>query len=77
MPVAWLHLERLQLFKRHDVLGIDFEQGRGPRRAMSSASSSTETLALIRSTLDWLSTSLSKGMARDGERAIFGADFAT
>ena len=56
-PVAGFDLELLQLFKRHGVLGIDLEQGRGPRRAMSSASSSTETLALIRSTLDWLSTS--------------------
>lgn len=44
--------------------------------AMSSASSSMEMPALMRRTLDWLSTSLSKGMSRDGHRVTFWADFA-
>ncbi|MGZ9051302.1 MAG: hypothetical protein ACXW3N_03680 [Rhodoplanes sp.] len=44
---------------------------RSVRRAMSSASSSIETPALIRRTLDWLSTSLLNGMSRDEDRTIF------
>jgi poly(3-hydroxyalkanoate) synthetase len=43
------------------------------RRAMSSARSSIETPALIRRTFDWLSTSLLKGISRDGDRTIFWA----
>ncbi len=43
---------------------------------MSSASSSTETPALIRRTLDWLSTSLLKGMSREALRVIFLAAVA-
>ncbi len=46
-----------------------------PRRAMSSASSSTDTSASMRRTLDWLSTSLSKGISRDGDRVIFWTAF--
>jgi hypothetical protein len=42
-----------------------------PRRAMSSASSSTEMPAVTRQTFDWLSPSLLKGMSREGERVIF------
>jgi hypothetical protein len=42
-----------------------------PRRAMDSASSSIETPALTRRTLDWLSTSLLKGMSRADDRVIF------
>src|SRR3546814_21184356 len=38
---------------------------------MSSASSSIEMPALIRRTLDWLRTSLLKGMSRDEDRVIF------
>ena len=34
-----------------------------------------ETPALMRRTLDWLSTSLSKGMSRDGDRVTFWAVF--
>src|SRR3954447_21748156 len=41
-----------------------------PRRAMSSASSSTLTPALIRRTLAWLSTSLFRGMSRDALNTI-------
>ena len=41
------------------------------RRAMSSASSSIETPALIRRTLDWLSRSLLNGMSREELRTIF------
>ncbi|MGZ9087952.1 MAG: hypothetical protein ACXW3Q_04320 [Rhodoplanes sp.] len=44
---------------------------RSVRRAMSSASSSIELPALIRRTLDWLSTSLLNGMSRDEDRTIF------
>ena len=46
------------------------------RRAMSSASSSIETPALMRRTLAWLSTSLLKGMSREALRVIFGGDLA-
>ena len=38
---------------------------------MSSASSSIETPALTRRTLDWLSTSLLKGISREALRVIF------
>ena len=38
---------------------------------MSSASSSIETPALMRRTLDWLSTSRLKGMSRDWLSVIF------
>ena len=38
--------------------------------AMSSASSSIETPAFTRRTLDWLSTSLLKGMSREDDRVI-------
>jgi len=40
------------------------------RRAMSSANSSIETPAFTRRTLDWLSTSLLKGMSREDDRVI-------
>ena len=43
---------------------------RSERRAMSSASSSMETPALTRRTLDWLSTSLLKGMSREALSVI-------
>src|SRR5579883_2128438 len=42
---------------------------------MSSASSSIETPALMRRTLDWLSTSRLKGMSREALSAILGTDF--
>ncbi len=45
------------------------------RRAMSSASSSIETPALMRRTLAWLSTRRLKGMSRELESAILGTDF--
>ena len=38
---------------------------------MSSASSSIETPAFTRRTFAWLSTSLLKGMSREGDRVIF------
>ena len=38
---------------------------------MDSAISSIETPALTRRTLDWLSTSLLKGMSRADDRVIF------
>jgi hypothetical protein len=38
---------------------------------MSSASSSIETPAFTRRTLDWLSTSLLKGMSREALSVIF------
>ena len=41
------------------------------RRAMSSASSSIETPALMRRTFDWLSTSLLKGMSREATEGDF------
>ena len=44
---------------------------RRERRAMSSASSSMEMPALTRRTLDWLSTSLLKGMSREALSVIF------
>jgi hypothetical protein len=37
---------------------------------MSQASSSIETPAFTRRTLDWLSTSLLKGMSREDDRVI-------
>ena len=43
---------------------------------MSSASSSIATPALMRRTLDWLRTSLLKGMSRDSLKAILGCDLA-
>ncbi|EIE51638.1 hypothetical protein AL036_04015 [Salipiger aestuarii] len=46
-------------------------EDRRVRRAMCSASSSIETPTLMRRTLDWLSTSLSKGMSREALRVIF------
>ena len=45
------------------------------RRAISSASSSIETPALMRRTLAWLSTSRLNGMSRERESAIFAMDF--
>src|SRR3954447_14841353 len=47
-----------------------------PRRAMSSASSSTLTPALIRRTLAWLSTSLFRGMSRDALNTILVMRFS-
>lgn len=47
-----------------------------PVEAMSSACSSTEMPTLMRRTLDWLSTSLSKGISREGDRVTYRADFA-
>src|SRR5258708_32529245 len=46
------------------------------RRAMSSASSSIDTPALMRRTFAWLNTSLLKGMSRDWLSVIFWVDFA-
>src|SRR3954469_1802381 len=47
-----------------------------PRRAMSSASSSTLTPALMRRTLAWLSTSLFRGMSRDALNTILVMRFS-
>src|SRR3954451_20099143 len=47
-----------------------------PRRAMSSASSSTLTPALIRRTLAWLSTSLFRGISRDAVNTILVMRFS-
>jgi len=44
---------------------------RSVRRAMSSASSSIETPAFTRRTVDWDRTSLLKGMSRDDDSVIF------
>src|SRR5215469_9414157 len=49
---------------------------RSVRRAISCASSSIETPALMRRTLDWLSTSLLNGISRDWLSVIFWTDFA-
>ena len=49
----------------------DVEALQQPAPAMSSASSSIETPAFTRRTLDWLSTSLLKGMSREALRVIF------
>ncbi len=38
---------------------------------MDSASSSMETPAFTRRTLDWLNTSLLKGMSREDDKVIF------
>ena len=66
-PAAGRDLEHAGLV----ALGIDDRpdvQALQQRRwAMSSASSSIETPALTRRTLDWLSTSLLKGMSREGD----------
>jgi len=51
--------------------GRTFKLWSSVRRAMSSASSSIETPAFTRRTLDWLSTSLLKGMSREDDRVIF------
>src|SRR6266853_2697668 len=51
--------------------GLTLRLCRSVRRAMSSASSSIETPAFTRRTLDWLSSSLLKGMSRDALRVIF------
>src|SRR5207253_2819452 len=48
---------------------------RSVRRAISSASSSMETPALMRRTFAWLSTKRLKGMSRDWLRVIFCFDF--
>ena len=53
------------------------KQFAGMRRAMSSASSSMATPALMRRTLAWESTSLSKGMSREDDRVILGWAWAT
>src|ERR1700742_3884022 len=42
-----------------------------PRRAIEAARSSIDMPAFTRRTLDWLSTSLLKGMSRDDDRVIF------
>ncbi|MCP1848194.1 hypothetical protein J2R80_002017 [Bradyrhizobium sp. USDA 4541] len=42
-----------------------------PRRAIDAARSSIETPAFTRRMLDWLSTSLLKGMSRADDRVIF------
>jgi hypothetical protein len=62
MPVSW---------PSAPSTGRTFRLCRSVRRAMSSASSSMDTPALTRRTLDWLSTGLLKGMSREELRVIF------
>jgi len=55
--------------------GRTFKLCNRPRRAMSSASSMTDTPAFMRRTLGWVSTSLSIGISREGDRVIFWTAF--
>jgi hypothetical protein len=53
-------------------IGRTFRLCRSVRLAMSSASSSIETLAFTRRTFDWERMSLLRAMSREGDRVIFG-----
>ena len=70
-PAAGRHLVHAGLGAVSSSTGRTVRLCSSVRRAMSSASSSIDTPALMRRTLDWLRTSLLKGMSRDWLRVIF------